>query len=146
MTKYYVLICLLFWAGCRSTRPVASTTEQGYAELTETYWRLTEINHKPAPVTTDNQPEIHIKLRIQAKSLQGFTGCNRLNGIYKVMGSNIVQFQNLSNNSQSCSQTTIENEIITTLGKVNRYKILETKLFLSNHSQSPILCFEAVYF
>lgn len=146
MTKYYVLFCLLFVAGCKSAKQAASAQEIAHADLTETYWCLTEINQKPAPTTLDNQPEIHLKLRAQSQNLQGFTGCNHLSGIYKTTGMNVIQFDHLLGNSFACPQATIEKEIIATLRKVKRYRIIGTKLFLSSNSKSPVICFEAVYF
>lgn len=70
-----------------SADSTAATHTASTASLTETYWKLVEVNLQP--VTTDStQREVHIVLGADGK-LKGFAGCNLMGGSYTLSGDSI---------------------------------------------------------
>ncbi len=58
------------------------------ASLTNTYWKLIELNGEPA-LLSDGERELHMLLDTEGNRVKGLPGCNRFKGTYKVSESHI---------------------------------------------------------
>jgi len=111
--------------------------------LTNTYWRLVEINGKPVEPWQDAR-EMHMLLRTDMPVLRGFGGCNAFTGGYALDG-DALQFEKIAATLSACPHMDAEREFMEMLGTVTSYRILGETLVLSG-DKGPVARFRAVYF
>jgi putative lipoprotein len=74
-------------------------------ELTERYWKLTELNGKPA-LTPKHGREAHLRLRAEGREAGGSTGCNSFGGKYELDGDRI-RFSRMVSTLMACDDPDI---------------------------------------
>ena len=111
--------------------------------LTNTYWRLAEINGKPVERWQDAR-EMHMLLRSDMPVVRGFGGCNAFTGGY-VLDGDAVQFEKVAATLAACPHMDAEREFTEMLGTVTSYRILGETLVLSGE-KGRVARFRAVYF
>jgi len=114
------------------------------ASLTNTYWKLIEINGQPAALGAGNR-ELHMVLTIEGDRVQGFSGCNKFTGNYQREDSQL-HFEPLASTRMACS-TGMEQEkrFLDALGNTVRYELSGESLSLYDRHDQLILRFESVY-
>ena len=75
------------------------------AELTERYWKLTELDGKPA-LTPKHGREAHLRLRAEGGEAGGSTGCNSFGGQYERQGDRI-RFSRMVSTLMACDDPAI---------------------------------------
>ncbi|RYF84529.1 MAG: META domain-containing protein, partial [Chitinophagaceae bacterium] len=84
MKKLFYLVAIVF-AGlqaCNSSK--TATGAAGTGQLTETYWKLTELNGKPIGEANADRREVYLILRTAESRVQGNAGCNGYGGTYSL--------------------------------------------------------------
>jgi heat shock protein HslJ len=113
------------------------------ASLTDTYWRLTEIDGEPAFLGA-GQRELHMVLTFAGNHVRGFSGCNRFTGDYERNGS-VLRFRPLAATRMACLEgMEQEQRFLESLGEVVRFTISGESLVLYSGDGRLILHFEAV--
>lgn len=114
------------------------------AELVNTYWKLTELNGKPATLGT-GQKELHMVFSGESNQVSGFSGCNRFSGTYEKNDGHLG-FGPMAATMMACADGMAqEAAFLKALGKTERYTIKGDNLALYNGAEKLILRFEAVY-
>ncbi len=120
------------------------------ASLTNTYWRLTELNGLAVGRMTPMLREAHLVFHNEHKGVKrvaGSTSCNSLSGTYKLVGHEIYLDQEpLAMTMMACPEGNIEKEFVTMLKEVKGWKISGEHLVLFGDDELQILGrFEATY-
>lgn len=125
---------------------VANTATPGKpdADLVNTYWKLTELNGKPASLGTGKK-ELHMVLALEKRRVRGFAGCNRFSGTYQKKERRL-KFGPMAATMMACVEgMDQEQTFLKALGQTNRYTVTGDNLSLYSGEEKLILRFEAVY-
>jgi putative lipoprotein len=113
------------------------------AGLTDSYWRLTEIDGEPA-ILGAGQRELHMVLTSAGNHVRGFSGCNRFTGDYERKESQL-RFKPLAATRMACLEgMEQEQRFLGLLGGVVRFTISGDSMALYSGDGRLILRFEAV--
>jgi putative lipoprotein len=114
------------------------------ASLTNTYWKLIELNDQPAALGAGNR-ELHMVLTTEGDRVQGFSGCNKFTGNFQ-RGDDQLHFKPLASTRMACN-TGMEQEkrFLDALGSIVRYALCGESLLLYDRHDQLILRFESVY-
>jgi copper homeostasis protein (lipoprotein) len=73
---------------------------QSAATLENTYWKLTRLGSKPAEIGTGGR-EVHLMFSGEGLRVQGFSGCNRFTGSYRLEGKRLA-FKQMAGTRMAC--------------------------------------------
>ena len=126
-------------AGCASTAPTSST-----ASLTNTYWKLTELDGARVSMAPEQEREVRITLDDNGK-VTGFTGCNRVMGGYTV-AAEVLRFTQLAGTRMMCPPPAmqLESAVLANLNSVTGFRIEGEQLILLKDG-APVARYESVY-
>ena len=126
-------------AGCASTAPTSSK-----ASLTNTYWKLTELDGARVSMTPEQEREVRITLDDNGK-VTGFTGCNRVMGGYTV-AADVLRFTQLAGTRMMCPPPAmqLESAVLANLNSVTGFRIDGEQLILLKDG-APVARYESVY-
>ena len=133
-------------AGCAATsdsaKPNASLAPQ--ASLTNTYWKLTQLDGADVAMAPQQEREVRITLTSDGK-VTGFTGCNRVMGGYTLAGKTL-RFTQLAGTRMACPPPLmqLESAVLAKLNSVTGYQLEGEKLILLKDG-APVARFESVY-
>ena len=114
------------------------------ASLTNTYWKLIELNGQPAALGAGNR-ELHMVLTTEGDRVKGFSGCNKFTGNYQRRDDQL-HFKPLASTRMACiSGMGQEKRFLDVLGNVVRYALIGESLSLYDRHDQLILRFESVY-
>jgi uncharacterized lipoprotein YbaY/heat shock protein HslJ/uncharacterized lipoprotein NlpE involved in copper resistance len=124
---------------------LASGKHSAIAELTDTYWKLVQLNGKKIPIAPSHKRQIRITLASEGSLLIGFSGCNQFSGTFK-QTENKLSFSQMAGTMMACvaPYMKLEQMVFKMLDETFSYRIEGEKLFLLKADQI-IACFEAVY-
>jgi copper homeostasis protein (lipoprotein) len=114
-----------------------------HTTLDNTYWKLVELGGVSYSAH-ENQPEVHVILRVKSDQISGFSGCNPLSGRYQVDGDRL-SFLNLGVVPTDCEYQEEEQEFLDVLTRVTNYQSVGESLQLRDEN-GPIARLRAVYF
>jgi heat shock protein HslJ len=143
------ILCAVVFTGsvllaCTSQKNTTSASDN--AEITDTYWRLTELSGKTIGSTPADKKEIHIILKKDNNQLQGFGGCNGFGGRYELKEGNRVGFSNIMGTMMACNDLANENQLMEALRTADNYIHKGKRLILNKGKMAPLARFEAVYY
>lgn len=122
----------------------SSSLQKPNVSLTNTYWKLTELNGEPALLGA-GQKELHMILNNEGNRVKGFSGCNRFTGTYKVEESHI-QFSQMASTRMVCMDGMEQEEsFLSALEGTTGFKISGDSLSLHGAFGQLLLRFEALY-
>lgn len=128
--------------------PAASKTgaPTSAASLTETYWKLLELDGQKVPPPAAQQREVQITLHKQNHRLSGSSGCNRLMGSFKLDGASGLSFSRLAGTMMACSPEAMatEQSVRALLAATTGYRIEGQQLILLA-GERVLAKFESVY-
>ena len=126
-------------AGCASTAPTSSK-----ASLTNTYWKLVELDGARVSMTPEQEREVRITLDDNGKVI-GFTGCNRVMGGYTV-AADVLRFTQLAGTRMMCPPPAmqLESAVLANLNSVTGFRIDGEQLILLKDG-APVARYESVY-
>jgi heat shock protein HslJ/membrane-bound inhibitor of C-type lysozyme len=123
--------------GCgRMTRP---------GEVTNKYWKLTELDGKPAVVGSAREP--HLRFQAADAHVAGSTGCNSLSGTFERHGDQLT-LSRLVTTRMACTDSTLGSQEALLMGLllgVDRAMAVGDRLTLYAHDR-PVARFTAVHF
>lgn len=116
----------------------------GPSSVTETYWKLVELNGKPVP-TLEREP--HLILRTADQRVNGFGGCNHFNGAYELDEAHSrISFSQVASTMMACeSGMDVEKAFHAMLLRVDNFSLNGNHLTLNRARMAPLARFEAVY-
>jgi heat shock protein HslJ len=126
----------------RSVQGCGRMTHPG--ELTNTYWKLTELDGQAIVVGTAREP--HLRLRDDSR-VDGFTGCNSFSGMYQRAGDRLT-FGRLVTTLMACTDPALsrqEQRFLQVLASVDRATAVGDQLTLYAKDR-PVARLVAVYF
>jgi len=138
---FLALVSVGFYA-CNSQK--AASANPGNAEITETYWRLTELMGKPVGATPAGKKEVYIKLRKNG-NLEGFAGCNGFGGHFELKEGAQITFSNIMGTMMACDDLNNENKLLEALRVTDNYIHHGKVLLLNKGKKAPLARFEADY-
>lgn len=144
-SSFLALLCVVafIFDGCKSQKAVADNG--GNAEITDTYWRLTELRGKPVAPTPADKKEVYIRLKKEGSQLQGFAGCNGFGGHFELKEGGRIVFSNMMGTMMACDDLANENKLFEALREADNYIHLGKKLILNKAKMAPLARFEADY-
>lgn len=115
--------------------------------ITETYWKLVELNGKPVARPATNQREAHMILRTGNRRVQGHGGCNTFRGLYELLDGNRIRFSPTATTRKACpTAMDTEDQFLKALTTADSYTLKDGTLSLNRARTAPLARFEAVYF
>ncbi len=114
-------------------------------QLTNTYWKLTELDGQPTVVGEAREP--HLRLRQDDSRADGSTGCNTFNGSFERDGDRLT-FGRLVTTLMACTDPALsrqEQRFLQVLASVDRAAAVGDRLTLYAQGR-PVARFVAVYF
>jgi len=141
-----ILSTLLLITGCSTA---ARDAQESFAppdeSVVNTYWKLVTLDGKPVS-TQENFREAHMVLHLDSLRLAGSTGCNTLNGSYR-LESERIEFAQLATTKMACPplQMEIEQAFLMTLRQVTAWSVDGATLVLSSDNNKTRAVFEAVH-
>jgi heat shock protein HslJ len=143
-----ILFVAFFITGCNTTQktpiPPTPPPPPQNIELTETYWRLTELMGKPVEKDENTKREIHIVLKKEGNRVNGFSGCNNIMGQYETKEGNFIKFSNMATTMMACPDMKMEGEFNKILNAVDNYSLSGKTMTLNKARMAPMARFEAV--
>lgn len=114
------------------------------AGLTNTYWKLAELNGEPAALGAGER-ELHMVLIEEDNRVRGFSGCNQFTGGYTIEESQ-MKFSQMASTLMACMDgTEQEQRFLAVLKETDRFEISGEELSLFGSDNQLLLRFEAVY-
>ena len=121
-----------------------SLPQKSGASLTNTYWKLTELNGESVRFG-DSERELYIALLTEGNRFKGFSGCNNLTGIYNVE-ENHIEFLQMASTGKACIDGMgQEQSFLSALENSKRFRISGDILSLHGADGRLFLRFEAVH-
>ena len=115
---------------------------KGKYTLSETKWRLIEVNGKS--VKSSEAKDYFINLDSKTGRFTGFVGCNTVMGSYAMIDATKLQFSKVGSTKMSCPDGNVESKFMKMIEKVENYKIEGSNLYFNKSNSSDVLKFEAV--
>lgn len=115
------------------------------ASLTDTYWKLTELDSKAITIAPTQQREVRVTLASGDTRAFGFSGCNQFTGNYEHKGTTL-RFSRLASTMMACATPlmALEAKFLKSLGASSAYRIDGERMSLLAGDQ-VLARFEAVY-
>ncbi len=114
------------------------------ASLTDTYWKLTELDGQPASLGARGR-ELHLVMNGQESGVRGFSGCNQFTGSYERDDARL-RFGPLVATRMACIDgMDQEQRFLAALASAMRFTISGDGLALYSGDERLTLRFEAVY-
>ncbi|WP_071324276.1 META domain-containing protein [Janthinobacterium sp. 1_2014MBL_MicDiv] len=145
--KYLPLAAAIAMAGgCAVTNDGAApgTDLTPSYSLTNTYWKLTELDGAPVVMAPEQEREVRITLTDEGR-VHGFTGCNQVMGGYTLDGT-ALRFTQLAGTRMACPPPLmqLEGAVLAKLNSVTGYRFDGEFLVLLKDG-APVARFESVY-
>ncbi len=116
------------------------------AELSGTYWKLTELRGQGIVVDTAAMSrEPHMILHASDSTVKGNGGCNGFGGNYEWKAPNRIKFDKVISTMMACEQLETENHFFEALRNADNYYIIGDTLILNKARMAPLARFVAVY-
>ncbi len=112
---------------------IATFKKMAIADLiTEKYWKLQQLNGKDISVVENQEREILFTLKSNNQRINGFAGCNSLNGAYTLEDGNKIKFNNITLTMMACPDVALdESEFLKVFKLADNYTIKADVLSLN---------------
>ncbi len=145
----FIIPAILSFMGCHSLKKVAAmqpATAKPLNSLTGIYWKLIELNGKPAAqASSSDGKEIFMMLFKNENRVSGNGGCNGFAGTYNMADDGFrIGFSKIMRTQMACAQTDMENEFFKVLGETDSYYITNNVLQLNRARMAALAKFAAV--
>jgi putative lipoprotein len=122
---------------------VSAKAPEPAVSLTNSYWKLLEIEGQPAALGAD-QRELHAVLSDEGR-IRGFSGCNRFTGGFERAGEDGLRLSGLASTSMACAEgMALETRFLRLLAGTARFAIDGSRLTLYGSEGAATLRFQAV--
>ena len=134
-----ILIALLTLAGCHSAKKAGAKMD--HTPITDTYWRLFELNGQPVGDSRKEGNEAHMILHSADGRVTGNGGCNNFSGSYDLGSENQISFTQLISTRMACPDMEVEDQLFTVLEAADNYTIGSDTLSLNRAKMAPLARF-----
>ena len=114
--------------------------------LTNTYWKLIELNGEPVEMMRSQRKEAYLQLREENQEVRGFAGCNNFSGTFETTGSQISLSALMTTRKACVDIMSTEVQFLAVLEQATSFMISGESLTLSNTAGDSTTQFIAVYF
>lgn len=111
--------------------------------ITEKYWKLTEIMGNDIIVSDSGEPYLILKTD---GSINAYSGCNKLSGRYELKEPNGIIFFQTATTDKVCPDMETEASFLTVLQSATGYRLNKDTLILKTSERELAAKFEVVYF
>ncbi len=138
MKKVFVSLCmagvLIALSSCRSSKDVVTLSSINGE------WNIIEINGA-AVVPAPNQEFPFIRFDTTTGKVSGNSGCNRMTGSFDVNAKpGTIEFGTMAGTRMACPDMTLEQNVLSALGQVKKYKKLgKENIALCSSSNRPVI-------
>lgn len=124
---------------------IAQEVNTATASLTNTYWKLVELDGIKLPVDANLSREIQITLASEGGRVSGFSGCNNIMGSF-IQSGNKLKFSKMASTLMACigPGMELESRVTAMLNATTHYRINGESLTLLASSKE-LARFESVY-
>ncbi len=131
-------------SGNRITGDLANNyiMEKENIEITNKYWKLTELNGK----TVKTKKDAFIKLLPDDNHFTGNSSCNVLNGSFELANTNSITFSKILMTKMACIDDNIESEFVGVFEEITNYTATSEELILKDATGNVKAKFETDYF
>lgn len=144
MKKLIYLAAILF-AGLQACNSSQKAGKSSATELTDTYWKLTELNGKAIGEAGTDRREVYVILRKQDSRVQGNAGCNGYGGTYTLDPNGFnIKFSAMMSTQMACPGLDIENQFLKVFEQADSYYVKDGMLQLNRARMAPLAKFVAV--
>lgn len=105
-----------------------------------------ELEGQKVTMATDQEHEAYFMLKPEDSSVVGHGGCNTINGRYKLLEGNRIQFSNMATTLKACAGVQHEAAFFEALHLADNYTTHNDTLWLNKARRAPLAVFQAVYF
>lgn len=144
MKKLFYLAGIFFLAlqACNGTK---KSTGDGTTSLTDTYWKLTELNGKAIGEAGADRREVYVIFRKQENRVQGNAGCNGYGGTYTLDPNGFnIKFSAMMHTQMACPGLDVENEFLKVFENADSYYVKDGTLQFNRARMAPLAKFVAV--
>lgn len=115
--------------------------------ITEKYWKLTELMGQPVVKTDAMKKEPHIILHNDGNRVAAYGGCNGMGGEYTLKEGNRITFSSMIGTMMACPDMTVEEGLKKVLSTADNYSLASdgNTMTLNKARMAPLAKFEAVY-
>lgn len=142
----WLILAVLLLAGCAYDNPPAQgvTPAKSAAQLLNTHWKLTQLGEQVIATPQDSS-EIHFVLQSENQRVVGFSGCNRMMGMYALNGKEL-KFDQMGGTLMACTANMeVEKKFLGMFSDVVRWEIQGETLTLLNAEGKSVAVFQARY-
>jgi heat shock protein HslJ len=156
---WIICIALLGISACKTVKPavkpaveptvepavqpaVKPAVEQPFG-LTETYWRLVELNGDAIVKEPSATKEAHIILKKAGLTINGNSGCNSFFGSYTLKGKHEIHFGKMGSTMMACKDMLMERKFLYAITNADHYTIKDGRLILSKGTTTILAKFES---
>ena len=143
-------------SACKSTE---NTTNQDQESMTtkstpsapfdstivEKYWKLSTLYGQPVTMSDEQEREAHFILKGDGR-INGYAGCNTMNGDYQLEEGYRIGFSNIAITKRMCPEADTEQKFLEALNTADNFSHYGDTLTLNKARVAPLAVFEAVYF
>lgn len=143
-----IMITVTTLSGCSSTKKNTTAVTlpgESNTSLTETYWKLIELQGEPITTKEGQKKEMHLIIKKDGNIINGHSGCNSFRGTYTLNEGNRLSFSQLAGTLMACINMEKETAFMEVLRTVDNYAIQGKILSLNKARMAPLAKFEAVY-
>lgn len=137
---------LLVGISCNSSKKTTEATPKSetmiQAPFENTEWQLVEVLGKPVNEYGELTKTPTISFDSKEHRFSGNAGCNILNGSYKILPGNRIQFGQVMSTMMACPDMKLEDIVSKTLPTLNTYMVYDNgDLIFTTNKMAPVLRF-----
>lgn len=148
---WIICIALLGISACKTVKPAVKTAVEPTVEpavqqtlgLTETYWRLVELNGDAIVKEPSATREAHIIFKKLGLNINGNSGCNSFFGSYTLKGKHEIHFGKMGSTMMACKDMLMERKFLYAITNADYYTIKDGRLILSKGTKTILAKFES---
>jgi heat shock protein HslJ len=147
MNHLIIATAFFFLPSCNGTKPFADKNgDSATMSLTNTYWKLVELNGKSIGEAEDGKRrELFLLLATKDNRVSGNAGCNGFGGTYSTATGNFgISFSQMMRTQMACNGPDLENSYLSILEKADSYYIMRDTLQLNRGKMAALARFVAV--
>lgn len=125
-----LLLSSILFMSCSTMKKNKKSEKEKTVQITDTYWKLFEINNKPIPQKLNKVP--FIQFDKEEKRVFGTNGCNSFFGDFELLRNNQIKFGAIAGTLMACENNDIESNMNLLMDENAQYTIFGDTLHIRN--------------
>lgn len=146
-TTFLLIMLFLSAISCQSGDRTSSDKNQQNtteSEIVGTHWKLIQLEGQDVKMADNQKKEIYFVLKSEGKKVEGFAGCNSINGTYTLEEGQRIHFSQMAVTLRACPDVAInENDYLQVFELADNYTIHNGELTLNVGKRAPLAVFKA---